>query len=195
MPRKPKITAEERREAFKHESFPESATKLTDVQVWQRRLEQEAVERAQKRAKRKPTGGQRNGIKTIPLMKKICARIGDGESLSKICEDADMPSRHTVWEWIREDEAYKALYNAALADRGEVLADGIIELSDEARLAPPELTNAYRLAVDSRKWAAARLLPRKYGDRVTLSGDSENPVQVQHVEASEGLLAKLRGTK
>ena len=33
--------------------------------------------------------------------------------------------------------------------------------------------------IDARKWVAAKLKPRKYGDKVQLSGDAENPLKVE----------------
>ena len=40
-----------------------------------------------------------------------------------------------------------------------------------------------RLRVDARKWVAAKLKPRTYGDKLELSGDPENPLrQVTRIE-------------
>src|SRR5262249_575504 len=40
----------------------------------------------------------------------------------------------------------------------------IVEIADAAT---PETVNVARLRVDSRKWAAARLAPKKYSDHIT----------------------------
>jgi hypothetical protein len=49
-----------------------------------------------------------------------------------------------------------------------------------------------RLQVDARKWMAARLAPKKYGDRVTneLIGDKDNPLVSHHVVHVEFVAAK-----
>jgi hypothetical protein len=40
-----------------------------------------------------------------------------------------------------------------------------------------------RLRVDSRKWLMAKLAPKKYGDKVQVGGDPENPIrQVTRIE-------------
>jgi len=36
-----------------------------------------------------------------------------------------------------------------------------------------------RLQVDTRKWLLSKLAPRKYGDRMMISGDQDNPVEVK----------------
>jgi hypothetical protein len=42
------------------------------------------------------------------------------------------------------------------------MADEIVEIADNAT---PQDAHVARLKVDARKWVAAKLLPRKYGDR------------------------------
>jgi hypothetical protein len=39
-----------------------------------------------------------------------------------------------------------------------------------------------RLRVDTRKWLLSKLAPKKYGDKLELSGDAENPIAVQRIE-------------
>jgi hypothetical protein len=44
----------------------------------------------------------------------------------------------------------------------------------------PAGINRNRLRVDARKWIAAKLKPRKYGDRQILAGDKDAPVEIKH---------------
>ena len=177
---------------FDAAEFPDSAPKLTEVQKWQLKLkeEREARELARKNRKPKPA---RCGKKSIVLMTELCERIAGGESMYRVCEDHHMPNRAAIFHWIKDDPIFAELLREAYAARGEKFAEETTLLADEAKEAPPELTAAYRLAVDTRKWVASRLLPKKYGDKVALVGDSENPVAVQHVAASNELLKKIRG--
>jgi len=53
-----------------------------------------------------------------------------------------------------------------------------VELADEAgRQTDAVGVQAARLRVDTRKWVASRLLPKKYGDRASLNvgGQADNP--------------------
>ena len=61
-----------------------------------------------------------------------------------------------------------------------------LELSDEARNADPALTNAYRLALDTRKWVLAKVLPKKYGDRLDV--EHSGAVTVVPVDYSQAVL-------
>jgi len=176
------------------EPGPEIAPVLTAVQLWQKGVAERAAARKLRRSK-KVRGKFSKEKKTVENMQEICRRISQGESLQDVCDDDDMPDRMVVFDLVRTDAVFKDMYNQALMLRGEYHADRITELAEEAMLAPPELTNAYRLAQDSYKWTAARLLPRKYGDRVVVAGDPDAPMVHKFVAESDELLKKLKGGK
>lgn len=119
----------------------------------------------------------------------ICERIMLGESVIAICRDDDMPARSTVMGWIAKDPAFRAAYSAAKAMLAEAFAEEIIEISDDAsgdwvdgetgKELDREHVQRSRLRVDSRKWLAAKLAPKRYGEasmiRVgDLDGDRRN---------------------
>ena len=54
----------------------------------------------------------------------------------------------------------------ARAEQADKLAKEILELSDKIEDDNPVKVQRARLQVDSRKWLAARLAPKKYGDQV-----------------------------
>ncbi len=119
----------------------------------------------------------------------ICERIAAGESLSSICRDDNMPSRETVYSWKAANQAFSDRYARAVEDRAEKLAEEILDIADE-KTGDYELKNGVmafnsenvarsRLKVDSRKWIASKLFPRKYGDKVQneVTGPEGGPVQ------------------
>ena len=97
-----------------------------------------------------------------------------------------MPSVVTVLRWLRENEAFRTLYTRAKEESADTLADEIIDLSDtelpldEHGHVDNGAVQQLRLRVEARKWVAAKLKPRKYGDRVTQehSGPGGAPIQV-----------------
>ncbi len=70
----------------------------------------------------------------------------------------------------------------------DLLAKEIMDISDEdiPKDAYGKTDNALvqqaRLRVDSRKWLLSKLAPKKYGDRLTVAGDDDNPVVIQRIE-------------
>ena len=55
----------------------------------------------------------------------------------------------------------------ARAEQADKLAKEILELSDKIEDDNPVKVQRARLQVDSRKWLAARLAPKKYSDHIT----------------------------
>jgi len=105
--------------------------------------------------------------------------MGEGESLRSICRDDAMPALSTVFRWLVGDREFQEQYARAMDARAMLLAEEILEISDDSSgdaVTDPE-TGAIRmdaefvarsrLRVDSRKWLAARMSPRKYGDKIT----------------------------
>jgi hypothetical protein len=110
----------------------------------------------------------------------ICWRIAEGESLRQVCAGDDMPGRRTVMEWLEARPEFQAQYARAHERQAEHLAAEIIEIADTE----PDPHKA-KVRVDARKWAASKLLPRKYGDRVELTGRDGGAIQLQAVPSDD----------
>jgi Bacteriophage Sf6, terminase small subunit-like len=94
----------------------------------------------------------------------FCALIAEGHSVVEICAKPDMPSQQSVYTWLRDNEDFLERYARAREAQADKLFKECLTIADAAR---PEDANVARLRVDTRKWAAARLAPKKYGDRVS----------------------------
>lgn len=119
----------------------------------------------------------------------ICERISGGRSLLDICTDKDMPTRRTVYSWLRDNADFQEQYRIAREMQADTLFDEILQIADDARndwmevhgkddigwKANQEHVQRSRLRIDSRKWAAGKLAPKKYGERLEthLSGSVE----------------------
>lgn len=122
-------------------------------------------------------------IYTVELGTEICTRIAMGESLTSICKDPDMPTAPTVLNWVFRDPDFREQYRLAREIQAELMGDEILDIADngtndwmEKRNSKGEMIGwvengeAIRrshLRVESRKWIAARLLPKKWGDKST----------------------------
>jgi len=139
---------------------------------------------------------------------EICFRIVNGESLNRICKDDHMPNVATVYRWLQKLEDFRNMYARAKEDQADTLADEIQDIADEKPMMTvvtddesiekldPVGINRNRLRIDARKWIAAKLKPRKYGDRQILAGDAENPLEIkQKSEILEALLINIQLTR
>jgi hypothetical protein len=119
------------------------------------------------------------------LVAEICTRIAGGDSLRRICAEVMMPAKSTVLGWLFDGRHSKfvEMYARAREAQAEVFVDEIVDLADTA--AAGENLQALKLRVDARKWVAAKLLPKKYGDRVQHTGTGGGAIEfVTRVESS-----------
>lgn len=127
----------------------------------------------------------------------ICALLSGGESLRSVCKRKGMPNTTKVMRWLREFPDFREQYAKAMESRADSVFEEIFEIADTAEEEPSAVAKA-RLRIDTRKWALARMNPRKYGDKVTneLVGkdggaiQSESTVKVDE-KALNSILGKL----
>lgn len=145
----------------------------------------------------------------------ICERISNGESLKGICEDADTPSKSTVFKWLADIPAFSDKYARAREMQADSIFDEILDIADDARndwmkargsdgeddryVLNGEHVQRMKLRIDARKWMAGKLRPKKYGDKVTneITGADGGPVSVEtnytdrdRAKATASILAK-----
>lgn len=132
-------------------------------------------------------------IYTDELAAEICRRIVEGESLTRICKDEGMPNVSSVYLWLFKNKDFSNQYARAREDQADTYSDQIVDIGEEipmmviadedgkvTKRIDPAGVNRNRLRVDARKWVAAKLKPKKYGDRQILAGDKEAPVEIKH---------------
>jgi len=109
----------------------------------------------------------------------ILARIAAGEALTRICKSPGMPPVVAVYEWARDNPEFASAYARARDDRADTLADQITDIADDESIPP----DSRGVRVDARKWVAAKLLPKRYGDKVTQehTGADGGPMQFAEV--------------
>lgn len=119
--------------------------------------------------------------KSEEVMGAICDRLAAGRSLQSICKDEDMPARQTVLEWLANDDDFAAQYARAREEQADHYADEIVAIADEdpglivtreGERVEVSVDSAavarQRLRIDSRKWVASKLKPKKYGERTEI---------------------------
>jgi hypothetical protein len=109
----------------------------------------------------------------------ICRRLALGESLVKICESPGMVDISTVFRWLDKNGEFRDMYAHAREAQAELYAIQIVDIADETPITEQPAPDGgvmlridsagvqrNKLRVDARKWVAAKLLPRKYGERM-----------------------------
>lgn len=119
--------------------------------------------------------GGRPSKYTKALATRVLRHIEEGKSLRQIQKLSGMPSVSTILKWRRENEEFSKLYDEAKLDMMEVMADQIMEISDEEN---PDDTARAKLRVDTRKWLMARLANRRYGDKIEQNVTGNTTIRV-----------------
>ncbi len=65
------------------------------------------------------------------------------------------------------------------------------QLPDEVEIMTGDMVDRARLQVDARKWLLSKMAPKKYGDRLELAGDKENPLELNVTGATELLTSRV----
>jgi hypothetical protein len=125
---------------------------------------------------------------------RICELIADGRSLKSICQDDGMPDKSTVFRWLSSNEAFRDNYTRAREAQADAIFDEILDIADEDQTTVKATGESgeivtfdsvavqrNRLRIDARKWMAGKLRPKKYGDKIEIAGDAENPLKIETI--------------
>ena len=127
----------------------------------------------------------------------ILDAIANGQSLSSILRREDMPSYSWAKQQLRADPELRRQYEQAIEDRGDRLAEELIELAftpmprDLDGRAQSAWIMHLRLKCDMIRWTSSKLRPRAYGDRIDVSVTS---MQISITQALELAEARVAGT-
>lgn len=113
---------------------------------------------------------------THEIAERICDELSRDRSMRAICKDEGMPDRRTVERWMESDPAFAAKCARARQSQADHIFDDIkrLERKTESGALDPA---AARAILSSKQWRASKLAPKKYGDRTTLAGDPDAPLQ------------------
>jgi len=136
----------------------------------------------------------RPSTRTPEVVKEICDRLSSGEPLRAICRDPRMPGWDTVYDWMARDEGF-ALQVAQARENGvEAIAQDTLAMIDAEPRYIEDAKGGTRIDAGYVQWLKLRteqrmkLLacwsPNRYGNRVQVAGDKDNPLQI-NIQATE----------
>lgn len=132
----------------------------------------------------------------------IINRICEGESLRAILFDADRnkyPAPSTFFEWIAEDKTLADKYARACEVRAQLMEGEIIAIADSSNadvvgvdkfgkpIVDGDAIQRSRLKIDARKWLMAKMMPKKYGDKLDVDAKMSGNIVIQMPGEAEGL--------
>jgi len=118
---------------------------------------------------------------------EVLTQMREGKSLRQASKMAGV-ARQTFLDWVDKDQELSGQYARARSDMIDKIADDIMTIADEDLIPTGKgkvdsaMVQKQRLRVDTRKWLLSKLAPKKYGDKLELSGDEQAPVSIQRIE-------------
>lgn len=112
----------------------------------------------------------------LGILEAICDRLAAGEAIRNICKDEAMPRAAEIYVEMYRNEAFRNGIARAREAQQEHEADFMVEVADEAT---PENVQVAKLRIWARQWRAAKLAPKRYGDKTTVenTGADGGPIQ------------------
>lgn len=111
------------------------------------------------------------------LAAEICTRLSNGKSLRSICKMKDMPSPESVRLWLIKYPEFMAQYALAREEQADSIFDECLDIVDKKTMTPEEIQHA-RLRVDTRKWMAGKLRPKKYAEKLDVEHGGKVTVNI-----------------
>lgn len=134
-------------------------------------------------------GAGRPPVYSNEVWKSIFDRVGGGASLTTALKETGLSYTH-AYRLMDADPKLAEAYERAKKDRASRMAEEIIELADAP--IPEHLQGVEisawvaqkRLQVDARKWVAAKLHPKVYGDKIDVSVRDDRISVIDALEAA-----------
>lgn len=124
----------------------------------------------------------------------IVMDVESGMSLRASCARHGVPACSFI-RWTKNDDELAKHYARAKDISLDLMAEEVIEIADTA-----EDAFKARLQVDTRKWYMSKLAPKRYGDKLAVTGGDETdpPLRMEHSlggEAAQLVSELLKGIK
>lgn len=164
------------------------------------------------------TNGSNMGRPTVydpDVAAELFAYLSMGEPLRTACAHDNMPGLSTIFRWLsKSNEAewaddFREQYARAKEEAADAMAEEILYIADNPQVGEiivtkpnkkgkmvtetrkEDMLGHRRLQIDSRKWLASKLKPKKYGDKLDVTSDGDKlGVDVSEQQAAQLIAAR-----
>lgn len=126
---------------------------------------------------------------TAELETDICDHLATGKSILDVGKLEGYPSADSIYRQMHRDAAFATAIARARDAGQDHEADICVSMADKATVEDHQVV---KLRIWARQWRAAKLAPKRYGDKVAHVGGGEDDapinhsIQVRFVDAREG---------
>lgn len=133
---------------------------------------------------------------TKELAELICERVATSTiGLARLCATYDdLPEKITINSWRKRYPEFSSQYAQSKLFQADLLAEECLEIADDDsfdtrvdavsgnEVCNTEFIARSRLRIDTRKWLAAKLLPKQYGQMVEENNHNDKSIVVTIVD-------------
>jgi hypothetical protein len=118
-----------------------------------------------------------------------------------------MPSKTSVFRWLRTNEEFRDQYTRAKEESADALTDEMLDIADDGNndwmvshsdeegelryQINGEHIQRSRLRIETRKWLSSKLKPKRYGDKTTTEHTGSLGLTDMSEETLDAKLAEL----
>jgi hypothetical protein len=138
---------------------------------------------------------------TEETAQEICERLSSGIPLAEICRDESMPGYRTVYDWMDANPSFSANIARARKDGHDSISAECLRISNtpvigeeqtvkangEIEVKRGDMLGHRKLQIETRLKLLAKWDPKRYGDRLELAGDGDNPLVTKSTIDVSGL--------
>src|SRR5215216_158573 len=127
---------------------------------------------------------------TPEMADEILTRMSNGTTLRQVCRDLGVPES-SARHWVKTDKnGFAQKYHEARAMMVDCWADELHCVAYQPDMDPADK----RVVTENLRWLLGKLAPKRFSERLLVSGDNENPIQhqlnVQIEDALDSLSSK-----
>lgn len=131
------------------------------------------------------------------IAQQMCEMLSEGIPLREICRQEGFPPWRTVYSWMERNEDLSAHIARAREIGYDLMAEECLAIADTPKtgkrttfssggddeddsvtVVEEDMLGHRKLQIETRLKLLAKWNPKKYGDKVQVGGDSENPLTV-----------------
>ena len=116
---------------------------------------------------------------TTQLTDQICQELMNGQPLTRICSNKDLPSLATINRWIAKHPSFAKQITNARRVGTQYYLDKMIE---ELETMSAKDVGIVREKLHHYRWLSRKLLPNLYGDKQEVIQDTKITIQWQQPE-------------
>jgi len=110
-------------------------------------------------------------LRTVSNANALVEGLSEGIPLRQLCRENGF-GKSAVYQWIAEDAELSGRIACARAQGYDAIADETMEIADDLHDEPA----SRRVRVETRLKLLAKWDPKRYGDKVLMGSDPENPL-------------------